>query len=242
MALAQQLASRGYDIERASRAIRALLHNPDDLPQVFVVIESLSGGTPSRIMARMKQSEAGRALLREQPDIKVLLRDREALRALPEGSLGRAYLAFVESEGVSAEGIAEASEQGETRERAGDLRWQHDRLRDTHDLWHAVTGYKGDLAGEVAVLAFTLGQTFNPAIALLVAAALSQGLSRGHVRLVLDGYRRGRAARWFADQRWESMLALPVAQVRAALGVGEPPVYEPLRSAQLRAEGLLAAV
>ena len=36
-------------------------------------------------------------------------RTARSLRALPEGSLGRAYLSFVESEGISPEGIRDAS-------------------------------------------------------------------------------------------------------------------------------------
>lgn len=242
MDLTQTLASKGYDFPRASRAIQALIRNPDDLPKVFTVIEALSGDTPRRLMRQLKQSSTGQRMLREKPDIAVLLRDRQALRALPEGSLGRAYLQFIESEGISAEGIAEASVQGESRERTDDFRWLHDRLRDSHDLWHAVTGYKGDLAGEIALLAFSLGQTFNPAIALIVSAALLQGMARERGGLVLDGYLRGRKARWFAEQPWEDLLALPVAQIRDTLRVGPPPSYDPIRSAQLRAEGFLAPV
>src|SRR5580658_4289601 len=88
-----------YDVPRATRALSALLRDPDDLPQVFTLIESMSGTAPHRLYLGMKRSATGARLLREQPDIVPILSDRERLRALPEGSLGRAYLAFVESEG-----------------------------------------------------------------------------------------------------------------------------------------------
>ncbi|MBL8684001.1 MAG: hypothetical protein JNK05_32815 [Myxococcales bacterium] len=245
MNIESTLKRRGYDIAKAHSAIRALLDDPDDLPQVFTVIDALSGDTIERIAKRVGESSDGAKLLDETPNIVDTLRDREALRAMPEGSLGRAYLRFLESEGISADGIIEASDKTEAHHaHAGESRqqtWVRERMRDTHDLWHAVTGYKGDVAGEIALLAFSFAQVRNPAIALIIAAAMSKGLTRTHGRLILDGFVRGAKARYFPEQRWETMLAKPVSEVRAMLGVGDPPVYEPLRSAQLRAEGVLPA-
>ena len=39
------------------------------------------------------------------------------------------------------------------------------RLRDMHDLWHVLTGYGMDEAGEAANLAFNLGQIWSLGIA-----------------------------------------------------------------------------
>ena len=227
-----------FDILRASRALSALLRDPDDLPQVFTLIDSISGTAPLRLLLGFRRSESGARLLRERPNIVDRLGDRAWLRALPAGSLGRAYLDFVESEGISAEGILEAS-RTERSEASAEIEYLRCRMRDTHDLWHAVTGYKGDVLGELSLLAFTLGQHWNTAIALIVVAALIKGFGQGESQLVLEGYRRGRAAAWFPAQDWESMLALPLSDVRARLEVGAPPEYRPLRSSQLRAEGVI---
>src|SRR4051812_11517764 len=102
-----------FDVPRAGRALSALLKDPDDLPQVFKLIESMSGTAPHRLLLGFQRREAGARLLRERADIAPLLSDRAALRELPAGSLGRAYLAFVEREGISAQGIKDAS--GEAR-------------------------------------------------------------------------------------------------------------------------------
>ena len=48
---------------RALRAARILAADPDDLPQVFTIIESLSCDTIERLAARMAKSEGGRRLL-----------------------------------------------------------------------------------------------------------------------------------------------------------------------------------
>jgi ubiquinone biosynthesis protein COQ4 len=229
-----------YDFIRAGRALAALLKDPDDLPQVFTMIESLSGTSPHRLLAGFKRSETGRRLLRDKPDIVPILANREALRALPAGSLGRAYLDFVESEGISPEGIRTASEVGRP-ERGWDERFAFvgDRMRDTHDLWHAATGYRGDVLGELSLLAFNLAQNWNTAIALIVVAGILKGFGSHDIGLVVDGFRRGQRAAWLPAQDWESLLPLPVEKVREMLKLEAPAEYTPLRTTELRAQGLV---
>jgi ubiquinone biosynthesis protein COQ4 len=229
-----------FDVPRAARALRTLLNDPDDLPQVFTLIESMSGTAPHRLYLGFKRTPAGARILSEQPDIVPLLADREGLRAMPEGSLGRAYLAFVESEGISPEGIRDASVVGQIPgKRAKAFEYVHFRMRDTHDLWHAATGYKGDVVGELALLAFSLAQNWNTAIAMIILGALLKGLGKDNTLLILDGFRRGKAAEWLPGQDWESLLRLPVEEVRRRLKLGAPAEYVPVRTTQLRAEGVL---
>lgn len=228
---------------RAFTALAKLLRDPDDLPQVFTVIEAFSGPSHDRITRRLRASDHGARLLRDRPDITQILSDREALRRLPEGSLGRAYLAFMESEGISAAGIVEASEKGrnELGKGTSDIDYLGKRMRDTHDLWHAVTGYHGDVLGEVALLAFSLAQTRNPALGLIVGAGLLKSVRNAAAfRLIVDGFARGMKAAWFVDVDWEAMLALPVDEVRARLRVDAPPIYTEVRSAELKAQAMAA--
>ena len=49
-------------------------------------------------------------------------------------------------------------------------------------------------------------------------------------RVIRQGFRRGRRAEWLLDQDWEALLEQPIDQVRQKLGLGEPPVYQQLRS------------
>jgi ubiquinone biosynthesis protein COQ4 len=101
-------------------------------------------------------------------------------------------------------------------------------------------GYSADLLGETALLAFIFAQSWNPAIALILAVgfAKTSGFPQGGAaarRAIVDGFRRGLKAAWLPSQDWESMLALPVEEVRRRLGLEAPPVYQEIRSAQLRA-------
>lgn len=229
-----------YDIPRAGKALRKLISNPDDLPQVFTLIQSLQGGSMQRIYERFQTTDDGRAMLLAEPDLVPMLSDRDALRKMPEGSLAHAYLAFVESEGISADGIIEASAKGRV-ETEDHLTWVRGRMRDTHDLWHAVTGYRGDVLGELSLLAFILAQNFQPGIAAILSAGFMKGLWGEDAWLVIDGYVRGKRAAWLPSVKWETLLPMPLEEVRAMLKVGSPREYRALRSSELREKGVIAA-
>jgi len=222
---------------RALRAARILAADPDALAEVFTIIESLSIDTVARVHRRMKASAAGQRLLSERPEVVACLSDRAALARLPEGSLGRAYLAFVERENISAEGIIAANAQGgpSTDFLPPPIDYVHARLRDTHDLWHAAVGLHGDVLGETVLLAFSFAQIWNPAIALIIGIGLVKTAHRpGAARLILEGFRRGWNAAWLPEQPWETMLALPLDEVRARLKLETPIDYQPLRSVELK--------
>ena len=52
--------------------------------------------------------------------------------------------------------------------------------------------------------------------------------------------KRGEIDRYLSAIDWEPLLALPIDEVRSRLGIVPVGDYEPLRTAQLRAEGQLA--
>jgi ubiquinone biosynthesis protein COQ4 len=223
-----------YDWPRAWKALQLLLTNPDDTQQVFVMIDALSGNSPRRLLARFVKDGTGAKLLAGRSNVLDKLQDRQFLRSLPAGSLGRAYLHFVESEGITADGLVDASRVRDGSEVLdADLEYLRQRMRDTHDIWHAVTGYKGDLIGEASLLAFSFAQTRNPAIGLIVAAALVRGAEYGVRRQVLRGLLRGVRARWLVAVDWEQALARPLEDVRRELRVGAPPAYVPVRTTDL---------
>jgi ubiquinone biosynthesis protein COQ4 len=223
-----------YDWPRAREALQRLFANPDDTQQVFVIINALSGHSPQRMLRRLAEDGTGARLLASKSNLLPLLLDRPYLRSLPDGSLGRAYLAFVESEGITADGLVQASQVHDPdAEVDPDLEYLRGRMRDTHDLWHAVTGYKGDLLGEAALLAFTLAQTRNPGIALIVTTAFLRGRELGARSQIVRGLVRGVRARWLVAFDWEKALTRPLADVRRELRIGAPPEYVAVRTSQL---------
>jgi ubiquinone biosynthesis protein COQ4 len=219
----------------ALRALQELVRDPDDLPQVFRIIDALPGRSLERILERTRRSVSGRRLLAARPDLGARLSDRPALAALPRGTLGGAYFEVTEQARITAQGIVDASMvAGDSPVPTdGELLWVGERMRDSHDLWHVVTGYHTDVIGELALLAFTLAQARHLGIGLIVGFGYLQGYAsvNEHIR---KGYRRGRRAAWLPAVEWEALLDQPLEQVRQQLGIDEIPDYEPLTSAALR--------
>jgi ubiquinone biosynthesis protein COQ4 len=105
-------------------------------------------------------------------------------------------------------------------------------MRDSHDLWHVVTGYGRDLIGEGALLAFTYRQIRNRGIGFIVFVAyLKAGRLYPEQRVMIrDGFRRSGRAEWLPGADWEALLERPLEEVRATLGVEPVGEYRVVRS------------
>jgi len=235
-------SASGFDLPRAFRAARALSEDPDDTRHVFTLLESLSWKSNERILKGYQKDVEGRRMLRERPELLPILCDRAALAAMPEGSLARAYLSFVDSEGITADGLVAASLEGQKglHEPGSDAAYVGQRMRDTHDLWHTVTGYKGDLIGEVALLSFSNAQIWNPGVTVVVGVGVFKIRKLGVARTIASARVRGMRAGWLPVAAWERLLPLPLTEVRARLKVKPVRPYEELRTATLREKGELA--
>jgi ubiquinone biosynthesis protein COQ4 len=207
-------------LERWRRAIGALakvVADPTRTDEVLVFSTYANAGSMKNRLHRFYDNAAGRRLYDEHRAIDSHTIDLDALGALPEGTLGRAYADFLRSRGFTPEVFDGAPD---------DIADPHasyvvQRMRQTHDLWHVVTGHDTDPAGEVALQAFTFAQMRNPSSGILAAVGTLRG-TRTHPALVLDvvkAFRAGRAAEALAVFPWEDHWATPLDEVRAMLGV-----------------------
>lgn len=217
------------DWKRAWHALKGLIRDPERTDLVFEIIDSLDGPAFEREFARFRLHPDGQRLLRERPDLLATLSDREALRRMPEGSFGRAYARFMDAENLTAGGLVEAENAAighDANEIVDpDRRFFGDRLRDMHDLWHVLTGYGRDEAGEAANLAFTVGQVPSRGVWLIVLAAAVLGpwsLAFSWQRYLFRAWRRGRRASKLSLVRYEDLLPLPLDEVRRRLHIALP--------------------
>jgi ubiquinone biosynthesis protein COQ4 len=98
------------------------------------------------------------------------------------------------------------------------------RLGQTHDIWHIITGFGTDLAGEVGLQAFTLAQTHSPlAIAIMTAVLLSVLKSSNSINPIVEkmqqGWQMGESSQLFLAQKWEEDWKKPLSEWRADLQV-----------------------
>ena len=206
----------------ALRALRRLRRDADDPRAVSELLDSLDGPFAEGWFRRFRATRVGRRVLDERRDLLALLAHRSWLAALADDSLGRAYLDFADREGRVDAG-ADSAAGGYDAWRDDERERFRARLRDQHDLEHVVTGYGSDVLGETALLAFTLGQTASPGTAVLVALSLRE-IEPGQRRFLLEAYRRGRRSAWLPATDWETLLELPLDEVRAVLGLADPPI------------------
>jgi len=208
----------------AMRAIRVLLAN-GDTRQIFVILRAMRGRAMIKAFRRFAQSPVGRTVLAERRDIYPVLTNREGLRALPEASLGRTYLAFMESEDLSAQALVQASESWEGDPLPADMDLFRTRMRELHDVSHVVTGYGRDPLVELCLLTHAYRQQGNLGRLMIVTMAWGR-LPKAARRAVFEAWRNGKTCFWLADQDWEALLARPLDEVRRALSVETPRRYQ----------------
>jgi ubiquinone biosynthesis protein COQ4 len=210
---------------RAFAELRALLDDPDDTDRAIHLIYALGGHEFEHHFQRFAADPGGAALLAERPSLLAALSDREALAHLPEGSLGRAYLAYLDANGFAPTGLLEvqdrvraAWQRDEGVPALDPLRvWFRDRTILAHDLFHLLTDYGTDELGEATLLAFSLAQLGGRGQAFLtVGAALEVARTLGWGFFAYDfrAWRRGRRAAWLPALPWEELLPLRIETVR----------------------------
>ena len=220
-----------YSPMRAWKNFRLLMKDKEDTSLVFKIYESL----PSKqFMPRIEQlalSERGDMLRASEPSLPEILDDHAELRRTPKGSLAHAYCDFMETEGLTAAGlVAEADRLG--RKKYDDVvQWFSERSRDTHDLFHVLTGYGRDALGEQCVLLFTHGQSPTQGHLLIgYAGSLNiklqiKGSKAPVMGAVNQAKRTGRGAPALMEQPIRELLKQPVEDVRRALNIPEPTLY-----------------
>jgi ubiquinone biosynthesis protein COQ4 len=217
---------------RALRALRNLAtSHGTDLPQGVAFLRATEGNASRRAFDRFRASPVGREVLRRRQPLRDHLLDRDGLAAMPDGSLGRVYLDFMERENISVPSLLDLATTDPYPPMSA-KEWRFvERSHVMHDLWHVVTGYGREAAGEVCILAVRSAQMRHLGVWLLcLGGMLKVGRDLGSHRVCAaarEAYTRGRRAAWLDGVDWEALLAEPLDVVRARLNL-PPAVHYPI--------------
>jgi ubiquinone biosynthesis protein COQ4 len=218
------------DWRTAFDAIRKLMANGDDTTQVFRIMRALNVGNAPMNYARLIATEEGGRLAYERTELAQRFTDKAFVAQFAPGTVGAAYRDFLETTGYSADGLAEVSRINREEDMIHPYAWFGRRVRDTHDIWHVLTGYKADESlGEACLVAFSYAQVGGLGWAFIAGAASLKSLkitgNRLFAKAVWEGYAHGKRAKWISGEDYEKLLAEPIDAARARLGIAEPVAY-----------------
>jgi ubiquinone biosynthesis protein COQ4 len=216
---------------RAVRSFQALIKDKEDTSLVFKIFESLPSSSFMDRVSDLSLSPQGEMLRATEPRLPDILDDHAALRRTPKGSLAHAYCDFMEAEGLTAAGLVAESERLGRPKYPDLVEWFINRSRDTHDLFHVLTGYGRDALGEQCVLLFTHGQSPSQGHLLIgyAGAANIRKMVKGSAAPVFgavrEAHRTGKGAPQLMAQPIRELLARPLDDVRAELRIPQPVLY-----------------
>ncbi len=184
-------------------------------------VEEITGRRRFRAVAHeLEATPEGRRLLAHRPELSTRDVDYEQLRALPASTLGGAYVRHLDTNRITADYQAAATQLVDDPQIAYLMR----RFRQTHDVWHALLGV--GIAGheEVLVHYFSWGQLRLPVSALVIMFGTVKHMvleARWQTLryAATDAYRIGKHAAPLIGVFWEELWERPLERVRADHGI-----------------------
>ena len=181
-----------------------------------------------------KATQLALEFIKADPSVAQLIAERyipphlemDYLRTLPPDSLGYIYATYIQDSGFDPNFYR----QVEVRD---DISYVMLRMRQTHDIWHLVTGFETTVAGELGLKSFELAQTRRTMAFILLSGGLLSTLSKSPANLdgVLEcialGYRSGNKAKPLLAQKWEEQWSKSVSDWRKELGIEVTKKYIP---------------
>lgn len=209
-----------------------LVEDKEDTEQVFHIIEATKGRRSHAQARSFIESPQGQRFLAEGVDIPAMLDDHARWADCGPNTVAAHYIAFMKREGLSAAGLVAESHRWAPPESLpkDQTQWYFDRLRDTHDLFHVLTGYGRDALGEVSLLGFSYEQNHNTGILFIAYAGARQirkvsGTKAPLFAAIKEGRKLGKAAAKISHQDIAALMREDIGEARARLNIGKPDVY-----------------
>lgn len=202
------------------RAIARVLRDSERTEEIHRVEELTGRGRFRRFIREIGGDREFADLLEDRPELRSDQVDFDALRALPNDTLGYRYIDHLDRNGLTADSQATPT----THVDDPVIGYLMRRFRQTHDVWHALTDLGTSGHEEVIIHAFSWGQLQLPVSALVITfGTLKHIVFEARWRELrsglLEAYRSGRDAAPLLPIYWERLWSEPIEAVRARCGV-----------------------
>ncbi len=202
--------------------------------EVFRFFDHLPWTDVSERVRWFLSTDRGKRVFQSEPFLPDLLDNYELLRTkYNRGSLAYDYCDYMEREGLSAQGLVDEFNafRGEQGRIDDQIEWYNDRLRDTHDLLHILTGIGRDTLGEAVLGAYVFDQRPSRGhLVLGIAGSMmikSQMKTKAPVlRAVWNAKGAGKGCKPIAEEPIRQLLALTADEARAYLNIRPAKVYQ----------------
>jgi ubiquinone biosynthesis protein Coq4 len=197
------------------RMILALIRisrNPEHTESVFVMGESLY---------KMGASDVALQKLAQSPEALEIIKNRKLLgsydlhelQKLPPGTLGKSYADHMIRLNLDPNFYPFMKMNNDTA-------YVIMRVRQTHDLWHVMTGFDTSIPGEIGLQAFMAAQTSLPTSFILLAGSLFKA-AVNHPSIIdtlmeniIKGWQLGKKAKLIFGLDWEANWNVPLEDLR----------------------------
>ncbi|KAH8667421.1 coenzyme Q biosynthesis protein Coq4-domain-containing protein [Tricladium varicosporioides] len=182
-----------------------------------------------RLRDAMLSSPDGRRILRDRPRISSNTMSFKYLRSLPKNTVGRAYVDWLDREGVSPDTRSQVKYIDDE-----ECAYVMQRYRECHDFYHALTGLPIIREGEVALKAFEFANTLLPmtGLSMFAVTTLKPAERKRFFTIYLPwAVKNGVRAKEVINVYWEEQLTRDVEELRNELGIEKPVDLRAIRKA-----------
>jgi ubiquinone biosynthesis protein Coq4 len=199
------------------KAFLSLVKDPNQLDMVFKLSDRVDNQKVLQGVAdAFGKTEYGQKALADRPRLGAV--DMQKLLTLPAGTLGHEFAKHMLDRGLKLEDIPTLP--GEDA-----LHYVRAHLYETPDIWHVVTGFETDVAGELGLQAFYLAQLPATLAGVILATGFLNTvfykLDEKEARMfeITRGWQMGKRCKPLSGIQWQTMWAQPLKQIRAELGI-----------------------
>lgn len=180
------------------------------------------------LQKKMLLDKIGREILYEKPKITSNSLNLNYLRSLPDNTIGKNYINWLDKEGVSPDTRVQVKYIDDE-----ELSYIFQRYRECHDFYHAITGLPIIIEGEIAVKVFEFMNIGIPMTGLgaLFAPLRLKKSQRKRMREIYYpwAFKNGIYSKPLINVYWEKILEKNIDEFRNEMGIEIPPDLRNLR-------------